>query len=622
MMLFSEFVGHEDAKLALILNAIDFRCGGVLFIGEKGSSKSTLSRLFKNILPYGTPFIELPLNITEDRLIGGIDIEKTIKYGRRIFQKGLLCNADRGVIYVDDINLLPPEMATLILEVQDKGEVLVEREGFTSRYPSRFILIASMNPEEGNISPHILDRFGMCVLWQSLKDNHQRIEIIKKAIFTDVQHKVQHTFSDISLKEKIFACLSFLERITIPEQVREYISQLCLENNISGHRGDIDLTYAGRAYAAYCGLREVSKEEVDKVSELVLTQRRRILQQMEQKEGHRQHPNGSSSEKHEKEDNRQNMEDPNRDFDQERLNKAETDEFKDSSNERVESNPREEVFKIGAPFKIKRIVFKKDRIYRAASGRRTKTRVKDRGGRYVKSVFKGEDDIAIDATIRASAPYQKMRGRKERLLIQKEDLRFKQRERKMGHLVIFVLDSSGSMAAKRRMIETKGAILSLLMDCYEKRDRVSMIVFRKERAEVVLPPTTSLEFALNKLKDIPAGGKTPLTAGLLEAYKLIQRVGMKSPETRFLLVLITDGRANQTMTGMPVRDEMKRVVALFNKLVFTDFIVVDTENKKGFIKTDLALQIASQLGADYYTIENIRSEFLTELVLIKRKELF
>jgi magnesium chelatase subunit D len=177
------------------------------------------------------------------------------------------------------------------------------------------------------------------------------------------------------------------------------------------------------------------------------------------------------------------------------------------------------------------------------------------------------------------------------------------------------------MAAQRRMIETKGTILSLLMDCYQKRDQVSMIVFRRERAETVLSPTKSLEFSLKQLKDMPAGGKTPLTAGLLEAYKLIQRVGMKSPETRFLLILITDGRANQTMTDAPVSDEIRRMVDLLNALHRTDFIIVDTEDKKGFVKTDLALQIASQLGADYYTVENIKSEFLTELVQIKRKGL-
>ena len=620
-MIFTEFVGHEDAKLALILNAIDPRCGGVLFVGEKGSGKSTLARLFRNLLPEDIPFIELPLNITEDRLLGGIDIEKTVRFGRRVFQHGILSKADRGLVYIDDINLISPEAITLVLEAQDRGEVLIEREGLTLKHPARFILIASMNPEEGNISPHLLDRFGMCVIWQGLKDEHQRIEVMKKAALADIQHNLKPTSSDISLSKKISSCRFSSEGIAIPESTQEYISQLCLENNTSGHRGDIYLTYTARAYTVYCGQREVSKQAVDKVSGLVLIHRKRMLQQIEQEVDHRKHRQENSSEEHKQEENRQNIEDSTQDFDQERFNQAETDESEDSSNQRVESNPKEEVFEIGAPFKIKRMFFKKDRIYRTASGRRTKTRVKDRGGRYVKSVFKGMDDIAIDATLRASAPYQKMRGRKDRLLIQEEDLRFKQRERKMSHLVVFVVDGSGSMAAQKRMIETKGAILSLLRDCYQKRDRASMIVFRKEKAEMVLPPTRSVEFSLKKLKDMPVGGKTPLTAGLLETYKLIKRVGMKSPETRFLLILITDGRANQAMTDAPVREEIKRVAGLLNELYLTDFIVVDTEDKKGFIKTDLALRIALQLGADYYTVENIRSEFLTDLVRIKRKGL-
>ncbi len=621
MMLFGEFIGHEDAKLALILNAIDFRCGGVLFIGEKGSGKSTLSRLFKKILPDGTPFIELPLNITEDRLIGGIDIQKTIKSGERIFQKGLLCNADKGVIYIDDVNLLSQEVLTLILEAQDKGEVLIEREGFTLRYPSRFILVASMNPEEGDISPHLLDRFGMCVIWKSLKDKQQRIEVIKKAFSTDIEQNVQRTSSDISIKKKISSCYFLLERITISEPIREYIFQLCLENHISGHRGELYLTYAARAWAAYEGHKEVTKEDVDKVSALVLTHRKRILQYMEQKGEHHKRLNESYSDNEHKKDNLQNTEIPSRNVSQKRLDKCEADEWKDSIRRQLESNPKEEVFEIGTPFKIKRIFFKKDRIYRTASGRRTKTRVNDRGGRYVRSVFSKRKDIAIDATLRASAPYQKMRGREDMLIINEEDLRFKQLERKMGHLIIFVVDGSGSMAAQKRMVETKGAILSLLMDCYQKRDRVSLIVFRKERAEMVLPPTKSFEFAFRKLKDMPVGGKTPLGAGLLEAYKLIQRERMKSPETRFLVVLVTDGRANQSMTGIPIRDEIKRVADLFNKLPVIDFVVIDTEDKKGFTRTDLALEIASQLGADYYTTENIKSEFLTELIRIKRNGL-
>ncbi|MGB9628238.1 MAG: VWA domain-containing protein, partial [Thermodesulfobacteriota bacterium] len=483
----------------------------------------------------------------------------------------------------------------------------------TLRYPSRFILIASMNPEEEDISSHFLDRFGMCVIWEGLKDRLQRIEIIKKVAFPEAVKSENLLFLDKSLKEKISSSKQFLENIKIPESVNEYISQLCLENGVSGHRGELYLRFAARALAAFDGDQVVSKEDVDKVSALVLTHRKRLLEQMEQRKDH-PNPDETLSDKEKEKGNLKDPERTNKDFSPRRFDIREAGDGKDSNHRQLESSPREEVFEIGTPFKIKRIVFKKDRIYRSSSGRRTKTRVKDRGGRYVRSIFRGRDDIALDATIRACAPYQRMRGRRDILLIQKEDLRFKQRERRMGHLVIFVLDGSGSMGAKRRMIETKGAILSLLIDSYQRREKVSMVVFRKERAEVVLPPTRSVEFALKRLKEMPVGGKTPLTAGLLESYKLIQRERMKSPETRFLLILITDGRANQTVTDLPLRDEIKGMVRLFKNLSFIDLIVIDTEDKKGFLRTDFALQIALELGAEYYTVDNIKSEFLTELV--------
>jgi magnesium chelatase subunit D len=624
MMIFSEFVGHEDAKLALILNAIDIRCGGVLFFGEKGSGKSTLARLFKNLLPDGMPFVELPLNVTEDALLGGIDIEVTIKAGKRIIHKGILSRADRGVVYIDDVNLLSPEIIALIFEVQSRGENIIEREGLTLREPARFIILATMNPEEGELSPHLLDRFGMCVLWEGLKKPSMRIEIIKKhlpeVLTPDDEEGIR---LDENLRLEINASRISLKDLIIPSEIKGYIVQICLDNYIAGHRGEVFLFYAARAYGAFCNDKVVSREHVDKVLPLVLTHRKRLLQQLEQekKEKEKKEHKNDTKKENESESNRESNKESNETGGEATSEYSGEGTNADMDSQPRESNPMEEVFDMGTTFKTRRLTFRKDRFVRNTSGRRTKTKTKGRSGRYVKSIMRAKDnDIAIDATLRASAPYQKMRGRKDMLLIHEEDLRFKQRESKMGHLVIFVVDGSGSMAAQKRMIETKGAILSLLMDCYQKRDQVSMIVFRRERAEMVLSPTTSLEFSLRKLKDMPVGGKTPLTAGLLEAYKLIQRVGMKSPETRFLLILITDGRANQTMTDTPVRDEIKRVVDLLNKLHLTDFIVVDTEDKKGFIKTDIALQIASQLRANYYTVENIRSEFLTELVQIKRKE--
>ncbi len=614
-MTFSDFVGHEDAKLALILNAVDFNCGGVLFVGEKGSGKTTLSRLFRNLLPEETPFVEIPLNVTEDVLLGGIDLEETIKSGRKVFQHGILARAHGGVIYIDDINLLSPELIALILEAQGRGENIIEREGLTLKHPARFILVASMNPEEGALSPHLLDRFGMCVLWESLKEPFLRIEVMKKAAPEEFIGEDEE--KDKKLRQQIYLCRPLLKNIKIPGEIEEYITVKCMENYISGHRGDLFLLYASRAYAAFCGCEGVTEKHVDEVLPLVLTHRKRILQQMEEQ----QREEEKQQSKQDEHTDRQEQSDPKSNNPENPPNGS--DQGMDNPDTPPkESSPQEEVFPLGNIFKTRRLVFRKDRLNRAASGRRTKTRSKDKGGRYVKSILQPRKDIAIDATLRAAAPYQKIRGREERLLIRDEDLRFKQREKKMGHLVIFIVDGSGSMGASKRMIETKGAVQSLLMDCYQKRDRVSMIVFRKDRAEVILPPTSSVENASRRLREISVGGKTPLTAGLLEAYRLIKRVTVKLPETRVLGVLITDGRANQGISEAPIGEEIRKMTQLLSGLRFTDYIVVDTEDKGKFIKTDLALQIASQLGADYHTIEDLRSDYLSEMVQMKKAELF
>jgi magnesium chelatase subunit D len=619
-MTFGNFVGHEDAKLALILNAIDFNCGGVLFVGEKGSGKTTLSRLFRNLLPEETPFVEIPLNVTEDVLLGGIDIEETIQSGRKVFQHGILDRAHGGVIYIDDINLLSQELIALILEAQGRGENIIEREGLALKHPARFILVASMNPEEGALSPHLLDRFGMCVLWERLKEPFLRIEVMKKAaheLFINDEDEDQ----DKKLRKQTALCRPLLKNIKIPGEIEEYITAKCIENYISGHRGDLFLLYASRAYSAFCGYEEVTQKHVDEVLPLVLTHRKRIFQQMEEQQ--REHQEEKQQSKQDEHTDRQEQNDPQSEKTNPEKPHNDSDQGMDNPDTPLkESSPQEEVFPLGNTFKTRHFVFRKDRLNRIASGRRTKTRSKDKGGRYVKSILQPRKDIAIDATIRAAAPYQKIRDRKETLLIYDEDLRYRQRERKMGHLVVFVVDGSGSMGVQKRMIGTKGAVQSLLVDCYQKRDKVSMIVFRKGRAEVVLPPTSSVELASKRLRDIPIGGKTPLSAGLLEAYNLIRRVTLKSPETRFLLLLITDGRANQSISKAPVGEEIEKVSRLLRELKFTDYIVVDTEDKKKFIKTDLAFRVASQLGADYYTIDDLKADYLADIVQSKKSELF
>ena len=598
----SAFIGHDDAKLALLLNAIDSRCGGVLFVGEKGCGKSTLARSLPSILPAGTPFIELPLNVTEDALLGTIAIEDTLKTGKRVFQKGIFARAHGGVLFIDDVNLLSTEIVSLVLEVQSRGENIVEREGLAIRHPASFILVASMYPREGELSPHLLDRFGLCAGFERLENSEQRISVMRFALGDG------SPITDKKLYEQTEQARSLLRHVSIRDRLLEYIADICLMYHVSGHRADLYLLAAARAQAALHGSREVTREDIDSVAPLVLMHRRRELQPpppLQEQDEEREQPD----QQHEPpRDTKQEQKPPDQDKDQKEL----------PPKPRELPPQKEEIFAVGKTFKIKRLVFRKDRIERSATGRRTRTRTKNRGGRYVKSVLRASRDIAIDATLRAAAPFQRVRNRQDVVMIDDEDFRYKRKERKMGHVAIFVVDGSGSMGAQKRMIAAKGAIQSILMDCYQKRDMVSMIVFRKDKAEVVLQPTASVEHAARRLCEIPVGGKTPLGAGLLEAYRLIERVGRKRSETRFLIVLITDGRANQSMSSMAPDEEITRIAGLLRERAEIDVIVVDTEEKGRFTTTDRATSVAALLNADYYTVDDLKSEYLHDLVQKKK----
>ncbi|KAF0180201.1 MAG: Mg-chelatase subunit ChlI [Nitrospirae bacterium] len=600
----SSFVGHDEAKRALVLNAVDPRCGGVLFVGEKGCGKSTLARALCSILPAATPFVELPLNVTEDALLGSIAIEETLRSGKREFQHGILSRAHGGVLFIDDVNLLSPEIVSLVLEVHSRGENLVEREGLSIRHPASFILVATMYPGEGEVSAHLLDRFGMCAGFEHIDESAARIAVIKSSCgHGDAD-------DDRTLSDSILKAREILPHVSVRERLLEYIADICLTYNVAGHRADISMLSAARAQAAMHGKREVSREEIDLVAPLVLMHRRRELRPPPPP-----HP-PEQQEAPDEPDRNQSPPDTNQD------QQEEQPQDKDD-NQQIAAPPvpqellpqSEEVFSVGQPFRMKRLFFRKDRIERAASGRRTRTRARNRGGRYVKSVFRQNRSIAIDATLRAAAPYQGVRNRTNVVVIDEDDFRYKRKERKMGHLALFVVDGSGSMGAQKRMVAAKGAIQSLLIDCYQKRDLVSMIVFRKDHAEVVLQPTASVEHAARRLRDIPVGGKTPLGAGLLEAHRLLERVGRKRPETRFLIVLITDGRANQAISGMTPEEEIARISALLREQRGIDIIVVDTEEKGRFTTTDRAAAIAAQLEADHYTIDDLKADMLSELVI-------
>jgi magnesium chelatase subunit D len=624
-MILTDFIGHDDAKLALTLNAVDPRCGGVLFAGEKGSGKSTLARLFRSLLPPASPFVTVPLNATEDAVLGGIDLEKSLKKGLAVSRRGLLDRASGGIVYIDDVNLLAPEIVALVLKGQDGTAIYGNDGGKTDRLQKRettFVLLGSMNPDEGHLSSHVLDRFGMCVLWEGLKDSAGRLAVMKSALAREStlvhgRRPLEEIGVMRELLERIRAARLAVNGITVHPDMMDAIASRCLENCVAGHRGDVFLFYAARAYAAFQRAREITAEHIEAVLPLVLLHRKRLLRQMEEppraerqrqenRSEHDKRPDDNKTDRQADGDASASNGEPLRDNDS-----GQTDDGGDRSRE---SREKEETFAVGEAFKMKRLAFRKDRIVRNTAGRRTKTATKAKRGRQIRSILKPNGDIAVDATIRAAAPFQQARGRRSMLIIRDEDMRFRQREKKTGHLVVMVLDGSGSMGAQKRMIETKGAVQSLLIDCYRKRDMVSLIVFRKDHAEVVLPPTSSVVTAARRLADVPVGGKTPLSAGLLETYRLIGRVRTKSPETRFLVVLVTDGRANQTLTGGPAKEEIQKMTGLLNGLPSTDYVVVDTENKRNFLKADLAREIASSLGADYYGIDDLKADHLTDIV--------
>lgn len=605
-MRLSDFVGQEEARLGLLLNAVDPRCGGLLLVGGRGCGKSTLARLFRGMVPAETPFVELPLNATEDSLLGGIDLERTLADGRRSLRRGIISRAHGGTVFVDDINLLSPELTALLMEPQGRGIELIEREGISERRKCRFTVIATMNPEEGELSPHLADRFGLCAIMEELSMQEERLAVLRSVLKNDgfSDEPVDPACLDVAAARRLLTSIRFS-----PQAVNR-IAETAEQAAAQGHRAEQFHYCAARACAALEGSAQVEVTHVERTAGLTYAHRRLIP-------GEKEPPPATGD---------QARNDKHDEHGEERKGRGESGRDGASEGSRAEGNlesaaatressDREEIQPTGQPFAVRRVALCKDRVKRKASGRRTTTRTDGRGGRYVKSQSRPSDrDVAVDATLRACAPFQKERGRTERLIIEQEDLRFKQRERKTGHLALFVVDGSGSMGAKQRMTAVKGAVQSLLLDCYHKRDKVAMIVFRKDRAELVLPPTASIELAAKRLSLLPVGGKTPLAAGFLEAHRLVERTLRNRPDTRILLILLTDGRANHSVSGRPPLEESLRMARLMGEEARCDFIVVDTEEKGNFVRADLALKFAEALNAQYYTYETLHSEQLLHMV--------
>lgn len=653
---FTAIVGQERMKKALILNVVNPKVGGVLIRGEKGTAKSTAVRALANLLPEievveGCKFrcnphdihamcedclekvktgilkissvkmkvTDLPVSATEDRVVGTLDIEHAIKKGEKRFEPGVLANAHRGILYVDEINLLDDHLVDVLLDSAAMGVNTIEREGISFSHPANFVLVGTMNPEEGELRPQLLDRFGLCADIKGIMDVTRRVELIKSRLSyeTDPEAFVASwQAAESELCGRILLAQNLLSEVNISDNMLELISQICVDMNVDGHRADITMMKTSITLAAFNGRTEVLEEDVKEAAELVLPHRMR-------RKPFDNHPdkqdklNESIEKQREKEKNKSEQ--------QKKEQKEHSGKPQDHPDEQESDNPQdstggqpdassETLFSTGESYQIKQLSPDFRRNNRNGSGRRSKTLTSSKKGRYIKSKIPEEKttDLAFDATLRAAAPYQLVREKNgNSIIIHESDFRKKIRENKIGNLVLFVVDASGSMGAQQRMVASKGAVLSMLMDAYQKRDKVGLIAFKGDSAELILPPTSSVELAQKYLQELPTGGKTPLSHGLMKGYETIKSELRRDPDTCPFMVLISDGRANVSMNGESPIQETKKIASMFRGEGIQS-AVIDTESS--MIKFGLAQEISSALGARYLALENLKADSIVEAV--------
>ncbi len=638
---FSAIVGQERLKTALLIGTVEPRVGGVLVRGEKGTAKSTAVRALAALLPpiaavAGCPLacdprapaglcpvcgeatgrrpaavlrpvrvLTLPLNATEDQVAGGIDFERSLQTGRRLFQPGLLGKVHRGILYIDEVNLLDDHLVDIVLDAAASGVNRVEREGISVQHPAHFLLVGTMNPEEGALRPQLLDRFGLCVdvVGEADLERRQTLMARREAFDADpIGFAAAWQTEERRLAQQIAAARECLPAVTVSAADRLAIAALCRAALSAGHRAELVLERAAAALAAWNGRDRLAASDIETAAELVLIHRRRQAPAAAEPPG-----------RHAPESAEAPPEQPGSERVEERPPRAEGGSPSPSREAQIE----ERIFAVGATFKVKRIAPAADRRARRGVGRRSASRTLQRTGRYVRS-RPGElpCDVALDATLRAAAPFQRLRrgspGPAVRIL--KSDIRCKVRERRIGSEVIFLVDASGSMGARRRMSAAKGAVMSLLLDAYRMRDRVALVGFRRQTADLLLPPTNSVAVAARLLKDLPTGGRTPLAAGLACAYDLARRRLYKNPLLRPIIITLTDGRGNVSLkpNASPVEEALSIAARLRADSRMT-WVVVDTESN-GYMRLGLAGRLARALGARLFSIDSLRADDLIRVV--------